>query len=317
MTQRSDILGDEPMRRDTSPYFYDSFSRQQWARFDAGDYRLAPALLTSLKGVTEPMHVSEVEEVIGPLCRLLDIQMKANGVGPFVIAVAGSVAVGKSTFSRVLRALLAQAHRTVELVATDGFLWPTAILEKRNLMHRKGFPESYDVEKMLVFLAELREGKSELRVPVYSHELYDIVPGEFQTIAGPQVLILEGLNVLQGSSRDSTAVASDYFDFSIYLDADENDVEQWYVERFSVLQRTVFQQPTSYFHHFKDLRPAEVRKMGQGIWRSINLPNLLQNIQPTRERASVILRKGQSHAVKEVLWRHSLTDTSRERAIAV
>ncbi|HWY04922.1 MAG TPA: type I pantothenate kinase, partial [Candidatus Acidoferrum sp.] len=293
------------MRRGTSPYFYDLFTRQQWARFDAGSYRLTPAALTLLKGVNEPMPVSEVEEVIGPLCRLLDIQMEATDVQSFVIAVAGSVAVGKSTFARVLRALLAQAGRTVELVATDGFLWPTAILENRNLMHRKGFPESYDLERMLVFLEELKEGKSALRVPVYSHELYDIVPGEFQTINQPQVLILEGLNVLQGSSRDG-AVAADYFDFSVYLDADQNDVEQWYVERFSVLQRTVFQRPTSYFHHFKDLRPAEVRETGQGIWRSINLPNLLQNIQPTRERASVILRKAQSHAVKEVLWRHSL-----------
>ncbi|MHB8476789.1 MAG: type I pantothenate kinase [Steroidobacteraceae bacterium] len=293
------------MRHDASPYFYDSFTRQQWARFDAGRYQLAPGALTLLKGVNEPMHVSEVEEVIGPLCRLLDVQMEANGVRPFVIAVAGSVAVGKSTFARVLRALLAQAGRTVELVATDGFLWPTAILEQRNLMHRKGFPESYDLERMLVSLAELKKGK-EVRVPVYSHELYDIVPGEFQSIMRPQILILEGLNVLQGSSRDGAAVAADYFDFSIYLDADENDVEQWYVERFSVLQKTVFQRPTSYFHHFKDLRPAEVRKTGQEIWRSINLPNLLQNIQPTRERASVILRKGKSHAVKEVLWRLGL-----------
>jgi type I pantothenate kinase len=212
--------------------------------------------------------------------------------------------VGKSTFARVLRALLAQEGRTVDLVATDGFLWPTAILEDRNLMNRKGFPESYDLERMLLFLAELKEGKSELRLPVYSHELYDIVPGQFQTINQPRVLILEGLNVLQGSSRDSGSVASDYFDFSIYLDADQNHVEQWYVDRFSVLQRTVFQRPTSYFHHFKDLRPAEVRKTGQGIWRSINLPNLLQNIQPTRERASVILRKSESHAVQEVFWRN-------------
>jgi len=300
------------MRRDTSKYFYDSFTRQQWARFGAGSYQLAQAALTLLKGVNEPMHISEVEEVIGPLCRLLEVQMKANGVRPFVIAVAGSVAVGKSTFARVLRALLAQAGRTVELVATDGFLWPTAILEKRNLMHRKGFPETYDLERMLVSLAELKEGKLELRVPVYSHELYDIVPGQFQTINQPQILILEGLNVLQGSSRDGAAVAADYFDFSVYLDADENDVEQWYVERFSVLQRTVFQRPASYFHHYKDLQPAEVRKIGQGIWRSINLPNLLQNIQPTRERASVILRKGQSHAVKEVLWRHSIDGGSRQ-----
>src|SRR5258706_11683 len=197
----------DPMRRDTSPYFYDSFTRQQWARFDAGSYRLAPAALTLLKGINEPMPISEVEEVIGPFCRLLDIQMEANDVRPFVIAVAGSVAVGKSTFARVLRALLAQTGRTVELVATDGFLWPTAILEKRNLMRRKGFPESYDLERMMVFLAELKEGKSELPVPVYSHELYDIVPGQFQTINQPQVLILEGVNDLQGSSRDSAVLA--------------------------------------------------------------------------------------------------------------
>jgi len=292
------------VRRDTSRYFYDSFTRQQWARFDAGRYRLAPDALTLLKGVNEPMPLSEVEEVIGPLCRHLENEF--NSVRPFVLAVAGSVAVGKSTFARVLRALLAQSGQTVDLVATDGFLWPTATLEKRNLMRRKGFPESYDLERMLGFLAELKEGKSELRVPVYSHELYDIVPGQFQIIKQPQVLILEGLNVLQGSPRDSAAAAADYFDFSVYLDADQNDVEQWYIERFSVLQRTVFQRPTSYFHHFKNLQPIEVRKTGQEIWRSINLPNLLQNIQPTRERASVILRKGESHAVKEVLWRHSI-----------
>src|SRR6202040_2930664 len=157
------------MRRDTSSYFYDLFPRQQWARFDAGSYRLAPAALTLLKGVNEPMPISEVEEVIGPLCRLLDIQMQANDVRPFVIAVAGSVAVGKSTFARVLRALLAQTGRTVELVATDGFFWPTAILEKPTLMRRNGFPESYDLERMLVFLAELKKCKSELPVPVYSH----------------------------------------------------------------------------------------------------------------------------------------------------
>jgi len=299
------------MQSDSSRYFYDSFTREQWARFDAGGHRLTPAALDLLKGVNEPMPVSEVVEVIGPLCRLLDIQMQVNDVRPFVIAVAGSVAVGKSTFARVLRALLAQAGRTVELVATDGFLWPTAILENRNLMRRKGFPESYDLERMLVFLRELKEGKPELRVPFYSHESYDIVPEQFQTVSQPQVLILEGLNVLQWSSRDKT-VAADYFDFSIYLDADENHVEQWYIERFSILQRTVFQRPTSYFHHFKDLRPAQVRETARGIWRSINLLNLLQNIRPTRERASVVLRKGQSHAVTEVLWRHSINAKYRK-----
>ncbi len=292
------------MRRDTSRYFYDLFTRRQWARFDAGKYRLDPDALAVLKGINEPMPLSEVEEVIGPLCRLLEMQF--DNLRPFVIAVAGSVAVGKSTFARVLRALLAQAGQTVDLVATDGFLWPTATLEERNLMRRKGFPESYDLDRMLTFLAQLKAGKAALRVPVYSHELYDIVPGQFQTINQPQVLILEGLNVLQDTSREGAAVAADHFDFSIYLDADQNDVEQWYIERFTILQRTVFQRPTSYFHHFKDLQPAEVRKTGQDIWRSINLPNLLRNIQPTRERASVILRKNESHAVQEVFWRHSI-----------
>jgi len=251
------------------------------------------------------MLVSEVDEVIGPLCHLLDLRMEATSIYPFVIAVSGSVAVGKSTFSRVLRALLAQSRRTVELVATDGFLWPTAVLEQRDLMRRKGFPESYDLESMLGFLAHLKGGKSKLRVPVYSHELYDIIPGQFQTISQPRVLIFEGLNVLQGSA-DAAVVAADYFDFSVYLDADPNDVEHWYVDRFSVLQRTVFQRPTSYFHHFKDLGPSEARDTGRQIWRTINLPNLLRHIQPTRERATVILRKGPLHAVEEIFWRHPI-----------
>jgi type I pantothenate kinase len=293
------------MKRGWSHYFFDSFTRTEWARFEAGEYRLSVEALAELKGINEPMLVCEVDEVVGPLCRLLDLRMEASSARPFVIAISGSVAVGKSTFSRVLRALLAQSGRSVDLVATDGFLWPTAILEQRDLMRRKGFPESYDLESMLRFLAALKAGSSELRVPVYSHELYDIIPGEFKTMSCPEVLIFEGLNVLQGA-EDAAVLASDYFDFSIYLDADPNDVERWYVERFSVLQRTIFQRPTSYFHHYKDLQPSQARTTGREIWRDINLPNLLRNIQPTRERASVILRKGGSHAVEEVFWRHPL-----------
>jgi len=297
------------MNRNWSAYFFESFTRPQWARFEAGSYRLSAEALATLKGINEPMLVSEIDEVIGPLCGAIDAQIEQPRTRPLVIAVSGSVAVGKSTFARVLRALLAQSGRTVELVATDGFLWPTAILEKRNLMRRKGFPESYDLRSMLTFLSDLKAGKRGLRVPVYSHELYDIVPERFQSVNQPSVLIFEGLNVLQGA-QEAEVVAADFFDFSIYLDADQNDVEQWYVERFSVLQRTVFQRPTSYFHHFKDLTLSETRQTGREIWRTINLPNLLRNIQPTRERASVILRKGRSHAVEEVLWRHSI---ARER----
>lgn len=286
---------------------YDTYSRSEWSKFGAGAYQISPEALATLKGINEPMPLSEVGDVMAPLCVILDQQMALRPADPFVIAVSGSVAVGKSTFSRVLRALLAQSHRKVELVATDGFLWPTAILQQRDLMRKKGFPESYDLSTMLAFLADLKAGKSGLNVPVYSHEHYDIVPGEHRTVNKPEIMIFEGLNVLQGS-RDSAVMASDFFDFSIYLDADPNDIEQWYVDRFSVLQRTVFQRPTSYFHHFKDLNAAETRETGRGIWRSINLPNLLQNIQPTRERADVIMRKGPSHAVEKVLWRQSLQD---------
>jgi type I pantothenate kinase len=290
------------MKRDWSAKPYDSYSRSQWSKMGAGSYRLSAEALASLKGINEPMPVSEVDEVIGPLCLILDQQMKERPAHPFIIAVSGSVAVGKSTFSRVLRALLAQSHRSVDLIATDGFLWPTAVLQARDLMRRKGFPESYDLSTMLAFLADLKAGTPGLKVPVYSHEHYNIVPDQFQSINQPEILIFEGLNVLQGS-RDSVVMASDFFDFSIYLDADPNDVEQWYVDRFTVLQRTVFQRPTSFFHHYKNLDSAETLETGRGIWRSINLPNLLQNIQPTRERADVILRKGSSHAVEQVLWR--------------
>ena len=292
-------------RRNWTSYFFESFTRAQWAKFGAGSYRLSTDALSSLKGINEPLPVSEVDEVIGPLCRLLDLKIEAARTSPFVIAVAGSVAVGKSTFSRILRTLLAQSGRTVELVATDGFLWPTAVLVERDLLARKGWPESYDLKSMLEFLSQLRAGSGSLQVPMYSHEAYNIIPGEFQTINQPHVLIFEGLNVLQGSD-DAGVVASDFFDFSIYLDAEASDVERWYIERFSVLQRTAFQRPTSYFHHFKDLDPAQTRRAGRDIWQGINLPNLLRNIQPTRERASLILRKGRSHAVEEALWRHAL-----------
>ena len=292
-------------RRNWSSYFFESFTRAQWAKFDAGSYRLSADALSALKGVNEPLLVSEVDEVIGPLCRQLELKIEAAKTSPFVIAVAGSVAVGKSTFSRILRTLLAQSGRTVELVATDGFLWPTAVLVERDLLARKGWPESYDLKSMLEFLSQLRAGSGSLQVPMYSHEAYNIIPGEFQTIDQPHVLIFEGLNVLQGSD-DAGVVASDFFDFSVYLDAEANDVERWYIERFTVLQRTAFQRPTSYFHHFKDLDPAQTRQAGRDIWQRINLPNLLRNIQPTRERASLILRKVRSHAVEEALWRHAL-----------
>jgi type I pantothenate kinase len=225
------------------------------------------------------------------------------GRPPYVIAIGGSVAVGKSTFARVLRELMARwpDHPRVELVTTDGFLHPNRVLEARGLMARKGFPESYDQRRMMRFLAELKAGHETVEAPVYSHLTYDIVPDATQTVARPDVLIFEGLNVLQFST--APVIASDFFDFSVYIDAEEADIEAWYVERFLVLQRTAFQQPQSYFRRFRDLTETAARQTAAEIWRSINLVNLRENIFPTRQRASLVLRKRADHSIGEVWLR--------------
>ena len=225
---------------------------------------------------------------------------------PYIIGVAGSVAVGKSTFARVLRAMLAQwpAHPRVALVTTDGFLYPTAELERRGLMRRKGFPESYDLRRMLRFLSAAKMGHRHLQGPVYRHERYDIVPDQVQGIDQPDILIFEGLNVLQ-TVTGAAAVTSDFFDFSIYLDAETAQIEEWYVQRFLALQRTVFQRPSSYFHHYRDLTHAEAVVTARRIWEEINLPNLVENIRPSRERARLVVRKGGLHAVDEIWLRRT------------
>jgi type I pantothenate kinase len=224
---------------------------------------------------------------------------------PYVVAIAGSVAVGKSTMARVLRALLSRwpDHPSVELITTDGFLYPTAVLKERGLMSRKGFPESYDVRRMIQFLADVRSsgrGSS----PVYSHHAYDVVPGELQVIDQPDILIFEGLNVLQiGTGHDAhhPFTASDFFDVSIYIDADPDDIERWYEERFLLLQQTAFQDPGSYFHHLARLSRDQALIAARDIWAEVNAPNLSENILPSRSRADVIIRKGARHSVKE-LW---------------
>jgi type I pantothenate kinase len=224
---------------------------------------------------------------------------------PYVIGVAGSVAVGKSTFARILQALLARwpDHPRVDLVTTDGFLHPNRVLLERGIMQRKGFPDSYDTRRLLAFLRDVKSGSADVRAPVYSHVVYDIVPDEEIVVRRPDIVILEGLNVLQVGSTVGGAAnefVSDYFDFSIYLDADEADVRSWYVERFLTLRKTVFQDPRSYFRHFADLSEDEAVATAEGIWEEINGLNLRENIAPTRERASLILRKEADHRVSEV-----------------
>jgi len=294
-------------------------SRAEWARLRAATpLPFSEAQLRGLVGLNEPMSLGEVADIYLPMSRLLNLYVAATQTlhaatatfldssaprVPFVIGLAGSVAVGKSTTSRVLQALLASwpGHPHVDLVTTDGFLWPRRVLEARGLMERKGFPESYDVRRLLRFLADLKSGVGEVHVPVYSHLTYDIVEGEFQAVRQPDVVIVEGLNVLQTGTGPT--FVSDFFDFSIYVDASDADIEQWYVERFLTLRETVFRNPSSYFHRYADVTLEEAVETARELWRTINLPNLRQNVLPTRERAHLILEKGRDHAVRRVRLR--------------
>ena len=304
---------------------YVDLSRDEWARLrESTPLTLSAAELERLRGLNDPVSVQEVTDVYLPLSRLLNLRVAATQqlhrttstfLGtteprvPYVIGIAGSVAVGKSTTSRVLRALLARwtDHPRVDLVTTDGFLLPTAVLEERGLMQRKGFPESYDVRHLVQFVSDIKSGAAEVAAPVYSHTRYDIVPGEFTIVRQPDILIVEGLNVLQtGPTRQGAAsrvFVSDFFDFSIYVDADEADIESWYVERFMTLRETVFRDPVSYFHHYASLSDDEARSVARRIWASINQANLRENILPTRERAHLILEKAADHAVARVRLR--------------
>ncbi|GBQ44933.1 type I pantothenate kinase [Komagataeibacter sucrofermentans] len=313
------VISTHPAPGPVQPYLI--FPRPEWAALRANvPQSLGEADIATLRGHNEPVSLEDITEIYLPLSRLLNLHVMATrslnsmvksafmgrpGVTmPFVIGIAGSVGVGKSTFARLLQAVLSRwpDHPNVALVTTDGFLLPTRALEKRNLMHRKGFPESYDLRQMISFLSALKAGGRNLKVPVYSHEAYDIIPGRHQVIDQPDILIFEGLNVLQTVS-EQPFMASDFFDFSIYLDADTRVIEDWYVKRFLLLQKTAFRKPTSYFHHYADLPEGEAEQLARDIWRRINLPNLQQNILPTRERARVVMHKSPSHAIDTVWMR--------------
>ncbi|MBA5243331.1 MULTISPECIES: type I pantothenate kinase [Corynebacterium] len=303
-------------RADSSPYL--DFHREDWRKRRAKMPQvLTEEELQKLSGIGENLDLQEVEDIYLPLSRLIHLQVRARqkltnatetfiggdpGHVPFIIGLAGSVAVGKSTTARVLQVLLQRwdSHPRVDLVTTDGFLHPKAVLEERGIMKRKGFPESYNRRNLMRFVTEVKSGQPVVRAPIYSHEAYDILPDEFVEVRQPDILILEGLNVLQ---TGPTLMVSDLFDFSIYVDAKTEDIERWYIERFLKLRDTSFQQPGNHFESFAGMDDAEAAYAARELWQTINLPNLVENILPTRVRASLVLRKDYDHTVQRVRMR--------------
>jgi type I pantothenate kinase len=308
---------------DLSPFRV--FTREEWAALRADTpMTLTVDDLVKLQSSHDPISIEEVVAIYLPLSRLLSLYAAAtqglfkatqrfllaeDGKVPYIIGLAGSVSAGKSTTARVLKALLSRWSNTpkVELITTDGFLYPNAVLEADGLMERKGFPESYDGTALIRFLSEIKAGKRQVQAPVYSHLVYDVVPNEYVTVDRPDILIVEGLNVLLPNRlpRDGKSIpfVSDFFDFSIYLDADEDQLERWYVERFMRLRETAFRDPRSFFSKYATLTDEEAVQTAKGIWHRINLPNLQENILPTRPRADLVLTKGASHRIERVALR--------------
>jgi type I pantothenate kinase len=324
MSLQSQVLDLEPRQAlDQSPYR--TFTRREWSELRNGvELTLSDEDLARLSGLIERISREEVTDIYLPISKLVNYYVRAaqllhfdttrffhqgEAKVPFIIGIAGSVAAGKSTSARVLAELLARwpNHPRVDLVPTDGFLLPNAELERRGIMHRKGFPESFDQASLLQFVADVKAGKSKVEAPVYSHFTYDIIPGEKIVVDGPDILIVEGLNVLQpaklAKTRDAVPFVSDFFDFSIYIDADPALIEEWYVTRFLRLCRTAFRDQDSYFYRYSKLTQAEAVAQALKLWRTINLVNLKKNILPTRNRANLILSKGEAHRVETVALR--------------
>ncbi len=307
----------------TTPYL--EFTREQWAALrDSVPMTLSEKEIAQLKGINEDLSLEEVAEIYLPLSRLLNFYISSNvrrqavleqflGTNsqkiPYIISIAGSVAVGKSTTARVLQALLSRwpEHRKVELITTDGFLHPNAVLKERGLMKKKGFPQSYDMHRLVNFVSDLKSGASQVTAPVYSHLIYDVIPDGDKVIQQPDILILEGLNVLQSGMdypHDPHHVfVSDFVDFSIYVDAEEDLLQSWYINRFLKFRQGAFTDPDSYFHHYAQLSEAEAVEIAGNLWKEINWLNLQENILPTRERASLIMTKSGDHAVDKVRLR--------------
>lgn len=300
---------------------FNEISREDWAELgNSTELPLTESEIQQIRGLGDFLDIKEVHDVYLPLSRLLNLYVaehqklhkstsdflgeRASRV-PFIIGVAGSVAVGKSTVSRLLKELLSRWEGTprVEMITTDGFLYPNEELERRGLMARKGFPESYDRMALLQFIADVKSGAKEVSAPVYSHLIYDIVDGQKQTIKNPDVLIVEGLNVLQSPGPGQYVALSDFFDFKIYVDADTKNLTQWFLARFEKLRDTAFTNPASYFHRYAEMPHEKALARANEIWATINLPNLIENILPTRSRATLVLHKGTKHAVERVLLR--------------
>lgn len=306
-----------------SPYLL--FGRDKWAELRKSEpMTLTEEELSNLRGINEELSMKEIEDIYLPLSRLLNYYVNSTKSRqlvimkflneeppkiPFVIGIAGSVSVGKSTASRVLQALLSRwkKHNNVALITTDGFLYPNKILEEKGLMMKKGFPESYDTKELIRFISDIKSGKTEVKAPKYSHETYDIIPGKFDTVKQPDILILEGLNVLQNRmdypQKKARVFVSDYLDFSIYVDAEERLLENWYITRFMDYRDKAFKDTESYFHTFTKLTNEEANRVALSAWREINRRNLLENILPTRERAGLILHKSTDHKIDYVMLR--------------
>ena len=300
---------------------FNEISREDWAVLgNSTELPLTESEIQQIRGLGDFLDIKEVQDVYLPLSRLLNLYVSEHqklhrvtsdflgeraGRVPFIIGVAGSVAVGKSTVSRLLKELLSRWDGTprVEMITTDGFLYPNAELERRGLMARKGFPESYDRMALLKLVADVKSGVPAVSEPVYSHLVYDIVEGETNVVRNPDVLIVEGLNVLQSPGLDQSLALSDFFDFKIYVDAETPNIEQWFLERFGQLRETAFTNPQSYFHRYSEMPYEKALERAKEIWSTINLPNLVENIVPTRSRATLVLHKGTKHAVERVLLR--------------